>query len=156
MRTETKILTSITLIAVLGAGGALAGESEGGFRGGGFDGRHGMGHLEDDLHDLAEAAPFGTIGMDCDGGFPHAGIERLRSDRLDVHDSNGDGNLNLEEFAALWNEATRQTAVRAFQLFDIDGDATVTRAEYDRQLTEFVRRADSDGDSGHGHWGDGD
>ena len=43
MRTETKILTSITLIAVLGAGGALAGESEGGFRGGGFDGRHGMG-----------------------------------------------------------------------------------------------------------------
>lgn len=156
MRTETKLLTSITLVAFFGAGAALAGESEGGFRGGGFDGRHGMGHLEDDLHDLAAAAPFGTIGMDCDGGFPHAGIERLRSDRLDAHDSNGDGNLSLEEFAALWNEATRQTTVLAFQLFDIDGDATVTRAEYDRQLTGFVRRAENDGDNGHGHWGDGD
>ena len=156
MRTETKMLTSITLVAVFSAGGALAGESEGGFRGGGFDGRHGMGHLEDDLHDLAAAAPFGAIGKDCDGGFPHAGIDRLRGDRLGTHDSNGDGNLSLEEFAALWDEATRGTTVRMFQMFDVDGDAVVTRAEYERQLTGFVRRAENDGDNGHGHWGDGD
>ena len=156
MRTETKTLTAITLVAVFGAGGALAGESEDGFRGGGFDGRHGMGHLEDGLHDLAAAAPFGAIGTDCDGGFPHAGIERLRSDRLDAHDADGDGKLSLEEFAALWNEATRRTTVRMFQLLDVDGDATVTRAEYDRQLAGVARRADNDDDNGHGHWGDGD
>lgn len=108
MRTATKSQTSITLVAVFGADGALAGESEGGFRGGGFDGRHGMGHLEDNLHDLAAAAPFGAIGMDGDG----------------------DVNLSPEEFAALWNEASRRTAVRAFQLFDINGDATLGTLEW--------------------------
>ncbi|MYF89098.1 MAG: hypothetical protein F4186_06945 [Boseongicola sp. SB0676_bin_33] len=156
MKTESRMLTSITVVAVFGASGALAGANEAGYRGGGFDGRHSMGHFEGALHDLAAMMPFGTIATGCDGGFPMAGTESLRADGIDAHDSSGDGNLSLEEFAKLWNEATHGTTVRVFQMFDVDGDAVVTRAEYERQLTGLARRPDHDGDEDDSHWRDGD
>ena len=56
--------------------------------------------------------------------------------------------LSLEEFAGLWHETTRPLTVRAFQMLDTDGDAVVTRAEYDRPLAEIVQRLDRDGDGG--------
>ena len=59
-----------------------------------------------------------------------------------------DGNLSLEEFAGLWHEATRPLTVRAFQMLDTDGDAVVTRAEYDRPLAGIVERLDRDRDGG--------
>ncbi len=146
MRTNTTILTAITLVAVVGAGGALAGENEASHHDDGFEGRHGKDHFDGDLHVLTAAGPRGTFGMDSDGGHARAGIETLRNNRLAAHDGNGDGNLSLEEFAALWHEATRRTTVRAFQLFDVNGDAIVTQEEYDQRLANFVRRRDYDGD----------
>ncbi|MYH59906.1 MAG: hypothetical protein F4145_18440 [Boseongicola sp. SB0675_bin_26] len=156
MKTETKMLTSITVVAVFGASGALAGANEASYRGGSFDGRHGMDHIEGALHDLAATMPFGTIAMGCSGGFPRAGTERLRADGLDAYDSSGDGNLSLEEFANLWNEATHGTTVRMFQMFDVDGDAVVARAEYERQLTGLAKWPDHNGDEDNSHWRDGD
>ena len=54
--------------------------------------------------------------------------------------------MSLEEFAALWHETTRPLTVRAFQTLDTDGDAVVSRAEYDRPLAQLVERLDRDGD----------
>ena len=57
---------------------------------------------------------------------------------------------------------TRPFTVRVFQMLDTDGDAVITRAEYDRPLAGIVARLDRDGDGGlslrdgrhHRHHGD--
>ena len=62
---------------------------------------------------------------------PRPRFDKARNDRHAAHDADGDGNLSLEEFAELWHETTRPLTVRAFQMLDTDGDAVVTRAEYE-------------------------
>ena len=54
----------------------------------------------------------------------------------------------LEEFAGLWHETTRPLTVRAFQILDADGDAVLTRAEYDQLLANIVERLDRNRDGG--------
>ena len=56
--------------------------------------------------------------------------------------------LDLEEFAGFWHETTRPLTVRAFQTLDTDGDAVITRAEYDRPLAGIVEMLDRDRDGG--------
>ena len=149
MRTKTKTLTAIAVAAVLG-GAALAGASYAGHRDGGFDGRHGhgLGFLHKGQLAVSAMEMFDSIDADADGKLTQAEIDRLRNDRHGTHDANGDGNLSLEEFAGLWHETTRPLTVRAFQMLDTDGDAVVSRAEYDRPLADVVERLDRDGDGG--------
>ena len=149
MRTKTKTLTAIAIAAALG-GTALAGASYAGHRDGGSDGRHGHGLSFLDKGQLAVSAMemFDAIDTDGDGKLTQAEVDRLRNDRHTAHDANGDGNLSLEEFAGLWHETTRPLTVRAFQMLDTDGDAVVSRAEYDRPLADIVERLDRDGDGG--------
>ena len=143
MKTKTKTLTALAVAAALG-GTALAGASYAGHRGGG----HGMDFLDKGQLAVSAMELFDAVDADGDGKLTQAEIDRLRNDRHAAHDTDGDGNLSLEEFAALWHETTRPLTVRAFQMLDTDGDAVVTRAEYDRPLAGIVERFDRDGDGG--------
>ena len=143
MKTKTKTLTALAVAAALG-GTALAGASYAGHRGGG----HGMDFLDKGQLAVSAMELFDAVDADGDGKLTQAEIDRLRNDRHAAHDTDGDGNLSLEEFAALWHETTRPLTVRAFQMLDTDGDAVVTRAEYDRPLAGIVERLDRDGDGG--------
>ena len=138
---KTKTLTALAVAAALG-GTALAGTSYAGHR----DGGHGMGFLDEGPLAVSAMEIFDTADADGDGKLTQAEIDKALNDRHAAHDANGDGNLDLEEFEGLWRETTRPLTVRAFQMLDTDGDAVVTRAEYDRPLAGIVERLDRDGD----------
>ena len=139
MRTKTKTLTALAVAAALG-GTVLAGTSYADHRGGA------MGFLDRGQLAVSAMEVFEAVDADGDGKLTQAEIDKLRNDRHAAHDANGDGNLSLEEFAGLWHETTRPLTVRAFQTLDTDGDAVITRAEYDRPLAGIVERLDRDGD----------
>ncbi len=141
MKTRTKTLTAIAVAAALG-GTALAGASYAGHRGGG----HGMGFLDKGQLAVSAMEMFEAVDADGDGRLTQAEIDKALDDRHAAHDANGDGNLSLEEFAGLWHETTRPLTVRVFQMLDTDGDAIVTRTEYDRPLAGIVERLDRDRD----------
>ena len=162
MRTKTKTLTAMAVAVALG-GTALAGASYAGHR----DGGHGIGFLDRGHLALSAMEVFAAADSDGDGKLTQAEIDKARNDLHAAHDADGDGNLSLEEFAGLWHETTRPLTVRTFQMLDTDGDAIVTRAEYDRSLAGIVERLDRNGDGGlsmkdgrHDHdggrWGDDD
>ena len=143
MKTRTKTLTAIAIAATLG-GTALAGAVYAGHR----DGDGGMGFLDKGQLAVSAMEMFDDIDTDGDGKLTQAEIDTLRNDRLAAHDANGDGNLDLGEFAGLWHETTHPLTVRAFQMLDTDGNAVITRAEYDRPLADIVALLDRDGDGG--------
>ena len=139
MKTKTKTLTALAVAAALG-GTAVAGVGYAGHRGGGID------FLEGGPLGLSAMEMFDAVDADGDGKLTQAEVDKLRNDRHAVHDADRDRNLSLEEFAGLWHETTRPLTVRAFQMLDTDGDALVTRAEYDRPLAGIVERLDRDRD----------
>ena len=141
MRTKTKTPTALAVAAALG-GTALAGTSYAGHR----DGGHGMGFLDEGPLAVSAMEMFDAADADGDGRLTQAEIDKLRNDLHAAHDADGDGNLDLEEFEGLWHETTRPLTVRAFQMLDTDGDAIVTRAEYDRPLAGIVEQLDRDRD----------
>ena len=143
MKTKTKTLTAIAVAAALG-GTALAGASLAGHR----DGGHGMGFLDKGQLAVSAMEMFDAVDADGDGRLIQAEIDKARNERHAAHDADGDGDLSLEEFAGLWHETVRPLTVRAFQMLDTDGDAVVTRAEYDRPLSGIVERLDRDRDGG--------
>ena len=143
MKAKTKTLTAIAVAAALG-GIALAGASYAGHR----DGGHDMGFLDEGQLAVSAMEMFDAVDADADGKLTQAEIDKLRNDRHAAHDADGDGNLSLEEFAGLWHETTRPLTVRAFQMLDTDGDAVVTRAEYDRPFAGIVEWLDRDRDGG--------
>ena len=143
MRTKTKTLTAMAVAAALG-GTVLAGASYAGHR----DGGHGMGFLDNGQLAVSAMEMFEAVDADGDGTLTQAEIDKLRDDLHAAHDADGDGNLSLEEFSGLWHETTRPLTVRTFQMLDTDGDAVVTRTEYDRPLAGIVERLDRDGDGG--------
>ena len=147
MRDRTKTLIGIGVAAAIGAV-AIAGVSYAGSRHGGFGGQHGHGmhFLGKGQLGLAAMEILHSIDADGDGKLTQAEIDRARNDRHSAHDADGDGSLGLEEFAGLWHETTHPLTVRAFQMLDTDGDAVVTRAEYDRPLARIVERLDRNGD----------
>lgn len=135
MKTRTRILIAAGATAALLAGAAGYAHNRHG------DGHHGKGHFR-----LLAMEMFDSIDADGDGQLTQAEIDQVRNDRHAQYDANGDGNLGLEEFAGLWQETTRPLTVRAFQMLDRDGDAIVTRAEYDRPLANIVEWLDRDDD----------
>lgn len=143
MKAKTKILTAIVATAALG-GITLAGVSYAGHRGDGHD----MGFLNKGQLAISAMEMFDAVDADGDGKLTQAEIDKLLDDRHAAHDANGDGNLDLGEFAGLWHETTRPLTVRAFQMLDTDGDAIITRAEYDRPLAGIVERLDRNRDGG--------
>lgn len=134
MKTRTKILIVSGIAVSLLAGAGYAYNRHGG-------GHHGKGHFK-----LFATEMFHSVDADGDGKLTQAEIDQVRNDRHAKYDANGDGNLGLEEFAGLWQETTRPLTVRVFQLLDRDGDAIVSRAEYDRPLGSIVEMLDRNDD----------
>ena len=126
-----------------GIGGiALAGASyaERGFGGMGF---FAMGQFG-----LVAMEMFESIDTDGDGKLSQTEIDKVRNDLHAAHDGDSDGNLSLDEFAGVWHETMRPLTVRAFQMLDKDGNALISRAEYDRPLANLVERLDRNDDGG--------
>ena len=130
MKTGTRTLIAIGVAATVG-GTSLAAVG------------HGKGHYA-----LFAPQIFDSIDTNRDGKLSQEEIDQVRNDRHATHDANGDGSFSLEEFTGLWQETMRPFTLRAFQKLDIDGDAIVTRAEYDRPFDGIVERLDRDGDGG--------
>lgn len=148
MNRKTKILIAAGLIASVGAltaaGASYAeygrgghdchGEQGAGFHGkGGKHGRHAMRLLE-------------RFDTDKDGGVTQAEIDQTRGGQFTAFDSDGDGQLSLKEYEALWLDVMRERMVDRFQNLDEDGDATVTSAEFSEPFGQMVQRMDRNGD----------
>ncbi len=159
MRRMTKPLLGIAVATAFGAT-ALAGIAiaDGGGRSGDH-GTHDSGIIGDPMEIL------GAVDTDRDGKITQVEIDRALSDRsgvLSAHDVNGDGNLNLDEFAHLWREIMQPMIVRAFQMLDTNGDAFISRSEYEQPFTDIVQELDRNADgslsalaaSDHDHDGD--
>lgn len=155
MKKTTKILTAVTLTAALGGGAFLASVGYADHHDDGFDGGREIGLFAVGMSSLAAAEAYKSADTDGDGTLSSDEIRKLHGDLLAAHDANADGNLSLEEFKSLWSEVTRPVTVRAFQSLDTDGDAIVTRAEYDRLLADrrdSHNAASDDDDDDDGRW----
>lgn len=138
MKTRTKTLIAIGVATALIAATGFAAYSHG-------HGKHASvkAHLA-----LFATGIFDTIDANGDGMLSQTEIDQIRNERHATHDANGDDSLDLEEFAGLWQETMRPLTVRAFQILDADGDAIVSRSEYDRPFNGLVQRLDRNGDGG--------
>lgn len=167
MKTSTKLLAAAgAVLAVVGIGSAVYADS--GWRGHGFGpcrdgGMRGMMHGERGRMGHGVGGHFGgpmggmmgpmvakrmfeLADTDKDGKLTQAEIDAARTQRFDTYDTNGDGKLSLTEFSALFSEITEPATVRAFQFLDPDGDAEITKEEFDTPSTRLVERFDRNGD----------
>lgn len=83
---------------------------------------------------------------DGDGRLTQAEIDAARADHMTRFDADGNGALTLEEFEGLFHELTQPVTVRAFQMLDPDGDASISADELDQRLARAVARHDRNGD----------
>jgi len=89
---------------------------------------------------------FEEADADKDGKLTQAEIDAYRDARFTRYDANSDGKLSLDEFEGLLQEITKPMTVRAFQMHDPDGDAAITKEEFDRPTAGLVERLDRDDD----------
>ena len=108
----------------------------------------GMGFFAMGQFGLVAMEMFESIDTDGDGKLSQAEIDKDRNDLHAAHDGDNDGKLSLDEFAGVWHETTCPLTVRAFQMLDKDGNALISRAEYDRPLANIVERLDRNDDGG--------
>jgi len=88
---------------------------------------------------------FERFDVDKDGAITQAEIEEIRTADFAAADTNGDGEISLEEFKAAFLERSNDRMVRVFQRLDRDGDGIVTQAEADRAANRMFNRLDRDG-----------
>jgi len=87
-----------------------------------------------------------TYDMNDDGQITQEEVDGFRAARLAEFDTDGDGNLNLDEYQALWLDAYRKRMVDNFQRHDDDGDGIVTVEEFSEDQSGMVARLDSNDD----------
>lgn len=91
------------------------------------------------------AETFDQFDRDDDSRITRSEAEQFRSERLARFDANGDGSLDLDEYRGLWIDAMQRAIVRAFQRHDVNGDGTVTAAEFARPIDLMFMHLDRDG-----------
>lgn len=87
---------------------------------------------------------FERYDVDKDGAITKAEIEEVRTADFAAADTNGDGEISLEEFKAAFQDRSNDRMVRVFQRLDRDGDGIVTQAEVDRMANRMFNRLDRD------------
>jgi len=81
-----------------------------------------------------------------DGTLTQDEINSTRNKILDEYDKDKNGKLSLGEFQELWIKRNNRRMVRSFQRFDKDGDAQITREEYNQPTARLVERLDRNRD----------
>ena len=104
----------------------------------------GRGHGRGGHKERAERL-FERFDTDKDGVITEAEIEEVRSQEFAAADTDGNGEVSLEEFKAQFMERSGDRMVRAFQFLDSDGDGTVTQEEIDIVANRMFNRLDRDG-----------
>lgn len=137
MKTRTKIALAASFAAIGGL--ALVGTS---MARSGFHGFSKGGH-----------GPFGGAAMiieqldtDENRRLTMAEIDSGIQSRIANADSNGDGNIDLEEFQPLLMEIMKPKIVDSFQFLDADGDAVITPDEIQRPVNRIVSHLDRNDD----------
>ncbi len=87
-----------------------------------------------------------AIDADKSGSITQAEIDTFRAAKLALTDTSKDGALNLDEFAAAYNNMLKNRMVDAFQNLDDDGNGSITTAELDARFGSVVASMDRNGD----------
>lgn len=88
---------------------------------------------------------FERFDADQDGVITKEEILEIKTRDFASADTDGNGEISLEEFKAQFLERSRDRMVRAFQFLDRDGDGSVTQAEADKVANRIFSRLDKDG-----------
>lgn len=135
MKTHTKVAIAAS-IAVIG-GVALAGASMA---------RGGFGHHGGHWGGGARAMLMEQFDANQDGSLTQTEIDESIRSRMAAADSNGDGELDLDEFQPLLVEIMRPKIVDGFQFLDADGSAAISLEELERPAARVVSHLDRNDD----------
>lgn len=83
---------------------------------------------------------------DEDGALSQDEINAFIQGKVDLGDADGNGEVTLQEFEAIWLDFTRRPMVRTFQFFDENGDAVISAEEIDSHFGDVVKRMDRNED----------
>jgi len=151
MKHKTKFLAALGLVTGLAVSGyALtsyasggecerhAGSSYGQSRDGGKGSMHGKAHGMMEMMDRYDTNGDGALGKD--------EVLAERSKQFKTFDKNGDGQLDLEEYKALWADAMNKRMVRAFQRHDSNGDGKISEQDFNKQFARMLTFMDRNED----------
>ncbi|MEM9271064.1 MAG: hypothetical protein AAGA78_19260 [Pseudomonadota bacterium] len=83
---------------------------------------------------------------DGDRALTQEEVTAARAAQLAEFDADGNGELTLAEYEALWLDAMRERMVDRFQSHDDDGTGTITLEEFQEDVARLVERGDRNGD----------
>ena len=108
----------------------------------GFMGGPGMGGMSMMDRDMMQMMMLPDMMNDMPGSMPG----RMMQSRLEDYDADGDGALDLDEFAEWHAAMLRETMVDRFQHLDADGDGTITSGEMKALAGRVARMRGGDPD----------
>ena len=136
MKTQTKVAIAAASVAVIGGVAlASAGMARGGF-----------GHHGGNFGGGARAMLMEQFDTNKDGSLTKVEIDETVRSRMVAADTNGDGQLDLEEFQPLLVEIMRPKIVDGFQFLDADGSAAISMEELERPVNRIMSRLDRNDD----------
>jgi Ca2+-binding EF-hand superfamily protein len=137
-RSIAVVATSLAVLvaATFAIGDLVASEAD--HHSGHYRGQHGMGER---IREFVE-----RYDANKDGKISQQEVDQNRTAWHGEFDADKDLGLTLQEFERLWLKAMHVEMVRAFQMFDRDGDGKVTLDEYKGPLAEIVEQRDRNGD----------